>query len=183
MLLPTSPRKLRRHSRVASAPPVLAPIAFHNGPLLDLDHIFLNPQPSRRLTKRRIPQDHSVPCSSSAAAAAAAATGNPAANVSAAPQIASHPTPHRSHSDPTRRSIIKKLSLHSTSFSSPPTSSSSFSRWSRRRSPPPRSAPLLPLVRATSPFTVDMVCSLSSSLYLPLHIFLPAPPYDLYSRL
>ena len=183
MILPTTPRKLRKHGRVASAPPVLAPIVLHNGPLLDLDldHIFLDPQPSRRLTKRRIPHDHSVPFSSSAAAAAAAVTGNPAANTSIPSQIASHPIPHRSHSDPTRRSIIKKLSLHSPSFSSPP--STSFIRWSRRRSPPPHSAPLLPLVRATSPFTVDMVCLLLSSLYLPLHVFIPAPRYDLYSRL
>jgi len=182
LLFPTTPRKLRKHAPVTSTPPVLAPIVLHNGPLLDLDHIFLDPHPSRRLTKRRTPHDHSVPSSSSAAAAAAAATGNPATNISATSQVASHPTPHRSHSDPTRRSIIKKLSLRSPSFSSPPTPSS-FSRWSRRRSPPPHSAPLLPLVRATSPFTVDMVCSLLSSLYLPLHVFLPASRYNLYARL
>lgn len=95
------------------------------------------------------------------------------------PSVAPPPIPHRSHSNPIPRSLIKKLSL-----SSSPTSSSSFSLWSRRRTqptqPPP---PLLPLVRVTSPFTVDMVrlsfvLSLSPSShpsYSLSHLPVPSP--------
>lgn len=82
------------------------------------------------------------------------------------PSVAPPSIPHRSHSSPTPRSLIKKLSLSSSPTSS--SSSSSFSLWSRRRTQPtqPPPPPLLPLVRVTSPFTVDMVrlsCFLSPS--------------------